>query len=169
LKKYETSDICTVFSCAEFILNEVKLSLKTIYSDHGLVWSDETIPSITGDVYAKALGSYLEKMTGVIARYEVNTTGRMRTDILLDNIAIESKLRGIFNLKSFSRKWERLHKECPDLIHLVVGWRHTMSGARRVRKITGEERHFMLSNIRTGQYQPEELERLVEYCKKNLE
>jgi len=169
LKEYEKSDLSVLFTNADNILKEAKQSLRTLYSDHGLLWSDETIPSLTGDVYAKTLGSYLEKKTGVKARYEVNTTGRMRTDILLNNIAIESKLRGIFNLKSFARKWERLHKECPNLIHLVVGWRHTVSGARRVREITGKERHFMLSNIQTGQYRPEELERLVEYCKNYLD
>ena len=169
MKEYGKSDLSVLFTNADNILMEAKQSLRTLYSDHGLLWSDETMPSLTGDVYAKTLGSYLEKKTGVKARYEVNTTGRMRADILLNNIAIESKLRGIFNLKSFARKWERLHKECPNYIHLVVGWRHTVSGAQRVREITGKERHFMLSNIQTGQYRPEELERLVEYCKNYLD
>jgi len=161
MKEDYESEIVSLFREAEQLLEKAKEKLQRFYSEHGLGWSKESIRGLKGDIYAKVLGKYLEKKTKKKAQYEKTISGRIRADILLDKVEVESKVQGIFDLNIFERRWKRVNEKRPDLVHLVVGWRHNPIWAEKVRKVVGENNHFMLFNVKSKQHIPSELKRLV--------
>jgi hypothetical protein len=86
----------------------------------------------------------------------------LRVDIMINGtIEIESKAQGIFDLDALRIRWDRLNRERPDLMHILVGWRHYPSMVIRIKEFIPESNHFCFYNLSRHQNEPRELERLV--------
>jgi hypothetical protein len=161
-----------IFSQVESIKEDLEKSLRIVYNQRDLAWDGQVIKNLSGDIHSKVLGAYVRralKKNGIEAdlSYEVTLhPTRLRADIVVDRkITVESKAQGIFSLTGLRKRWQSLNQARPDLIHILVSWRHNPSYVRQIREFIPESQHYYFHNLLTHENQPQELERLI----KNIE
>jgi hypothetical protein len=157
-----------IFHRVDIVNESVESSLKLVYTQNDLAWDSQIMKNLSGGIHTKVLGDYLKKTlnksgTETDISYEVVLRPTMlRADILLNGlITIESKAQGIFSLDSLKERWLKLTRGRPDLIHVLVSWRHNPSYVRQIRQFMPQSKHYYFHDLSTHENQPQELERLV--------
>ncbi len=125
-RNYEI-DLQGLFNDADRIKNKIAKQCQSIYQSENLAFSKQCYRSVEGDVYAKVLGLYLQRVLNQKPAYEKKLIGRMRADIQftdeIPKVIIEVKSHGAFSYKDLEKRFKKLTDNMPNSRHLYVAFR----------------------------------------------
>lgn len=125
-RKYE-ADLQGMFDDIERIKSKIAKECQSIYQIENLAFNKQCYRSIEGDIYAKVLGLYLQRVLNQTPVYEQKLVGRMRADIQFTKdapkVIIEVKSHGAFSYKDLEERFKKITGSMPDSKHLYVAFR----------------------------------------------
>lgn len=124
-RDYKT-DLQGLLKDIERIKSKIENECRSIYRNEKLAFNEQCFRSVEGDIYAKVLGLYLERVLNQKPVYEQKLIGRMRADILFKgktDIIIEVKSHGTFSYEDLEKRFKKLTENYPNSKHLYVAFR----------------------------------------------
>ncbi|MGA3059593.1 MAG: hypothetical protein ABSD92_04400 [Candidatus Bathyarchaeia archaeon] len=171
-RNYE-NDLQSMLNDIERIKSKISVECQSIYRAENLFFNEQCFRSIDGDIHAKVLGFYLERILNIKPEYEKKLVGRMRGDIFLkgktSDIIIEVKSHGTFSYADLEKQFKKLTENYPNSKHLYVAFRERtgdfIPNTEKILKQFNVESFFLTtydSDPKVAKKYPETLKRLVE-------
>ncbi len=181
---WKTEDLKTMLDAVENIGIENKNAIKKIYNSHDLKFPDKSqkekaeekfLRPIFGDIHTKVLGRYLKRVLGLNPKYETNIIEkrRFKADIEIQNIIIEVKSHGMFNMKTSEQRFETLVHARRDAKYIWVAFREREAYIKKTKDLLNSipVETFFFSSYKKKEkptIRHKELKNLIDYIKTNL-